>query len=173
MNHKLSACVPLLALLGAGCNPVVADLVELSVADGGTVDVDTICDDPCLGNEVSVEGTFEEHIAIDVEATVELLQYKVEYAFDAVDPAPDYFSDTISVTLTSGQTTTFTIDLAAASQREQVDEAMDGELATGTATVTFAGYDHRDELIELPVQVPIIFGRYDSTESDTSDEVTQ
>ncbi|MCK6503520.1 hypothetical protein L6R53_09000 [Myxococcota bacterium] len=172
MNHRLAAWAPFVALVGAGCNPVAADLVELSIAGGATVDVDTICDDPCLGDDVTAEISFEEHIAVDVEATIELRQYKVEYSFDAVDPAPEYFADTLAVSVTNGQVASFVVDLAAASQREYVDDVMDGELATGTATLTFAGYDFRDELIELTVDVPILFGRYDDSDAGTGTEVT-
>lgn len=177
MNHRLTAWVPLLALVGTGCNPVASDLITLTIAGGGTVDVDTVCADPCLGDDVTAELSFEEHIAVDIDATVELLQYKVEYRFDDLDPAPEYFADTITVSVANGQTTSFVVDLAAASQREYVDDEMDGELATGTATLTFAGYDFRDALIDLSVDVPVLFGRYDDSlaaeTSGTGTEVTQ
>lgn len=174
MNHRLAVWAPFAALLAGGCNPVAADLVELSIAGGDTVDVDTICDAPCIGDDVVAEISFEEHIAVDVEATVELRQYKVEYSFDDLDPAPEYFADTLSVSVANGQTASFVVDLAAASQRQYVDDEMDGELATGTATLTFAGYDFRDELIELSVDVPVLFGRYDDSDAaGTGTEVTQ
>lgn len=173
MTHKLTALVPLAALAVTGCNPVTSDLIELSVNDNGTVEIDTICSDPCLGDYVPVEATFEEHIAVDIEAELSLLQYKVEYTLIDSEETIEFYADTLNVAVISGTSTTFDINLAAESQRAAMDSLAGDDLGSATATVTFAGYDHRDELLQLSVDVPAVFGRYDSEGAGSSSQDTE
>lgn len=148
----------------AGCTPVFPDLLTFDVNGGSTVIVGTNCADPCPGDDVPVSLTLEEHIAVDTDAAVDLTQYKVELAIEGDETEIDYYADLLTVEVSSIEPAAFTVNLAAASQRTMVDNITGGESANGTATLTFAGYTPSNEEIEVTVEVPVLFGRYDSDE---------
>lgn len=168
MLTTVLALVPLGAMLLPACAPTPADLVDLSVADGGTVYIDTVCSTDCTGDTVSVAATFQESVMVDIDASIQLLQYKVEYVLDGVDTPVTYFADTTDQTISSGQTASFDIRMAAASQRALVSSLAGGQPVSGTATLTFAGYDWKDYVLTVEQQVPVVFDDYaDASTSDT------
>lgn len=176
MTRNPTALVPLLALVATGCSPALADLVLFNINDGAGVSIDTICNSPCAGDDVSADIAFAEHILVDPTAELTLEQYRVEYAISGSDAALDYHSDTLAVSVTSGTTSYFTVNLAAASQRDALDALYLDGLDTATATITFAGYDQHDQVLQLDVDVPLTFGRLDQsagTSSSTDTGVTQ
>ncbi len=156
----------LLAGMGllAGCTPVFPDLLTFDVNGGSTVIIGTNCADPCPGDDVPVDLTLEEHIAVDVDAAVELAQYKVQLGIEGDETEIDYYADLLQVQVSSVEPAAFTVNLAAYSQRTLIDNLTGGESANGTATLTFAGYTPTNEALEVTVEVPVLFGRYDSDE---------
>lgn len=148
----------------AGCTPSYPDLITIDVNGGSTVIVGTHCADPCPGDDVAVTVTLEEHIAVDLDAMVDLQQYMVELAVDDMETDLAYYAELIDVQVSSTTPASLTVNLAAKSQREALDDLLDGESANGTAMLTMAGYTPNNEVLELTVEVPVLYGRYDSDE---------
>jgi len=159
-----------------GCTPALTDLVLFNINDGAGVSIDTICSAPCAGDDVSADISFAEAVLVDPTAQLTLEQYRVEYAISGSDAVLDYYSDTLAVSVTSGTTAYFSVNLAAASQRDALDALYLDGLDTATATITFAGYDQHDQVMQLDVDVPLSFGRLDQstgTTNSTDTGVTQ
>lgn len=154
------------ALLGPasqiGCTPDYAGLLRFEVNDGSTVLMGTDCASPCPGDDVAISAELEEHIAVDPEAVVELLQYQVEIALDDGRAGPAAHAGLLDVEISSSAPASFTVDLAALSQRLYLDGLLDGGSLSGTATLRFAGYAPDDSLLQVEVDVPLLIGQYDA-----------
>lgn len=143
-----------LALMATGCTPVPTDLVSVALSDGTSVELDSSCIGDCI-DEVTLQVTFEEHLAVDLDEQVEFLQYKVDYAIEGVTITS--FADETSLTV--GTASTGFVDFLPASwiQQDEVYEAVGGDPISGTATVTLAGYDWRNENLLVSTSFEVSF----------------
>ena len=109
--------------------------------------MDTACSATCAGDAVPVEVTFNESVLVDLTATVQLSEYKVEYKLDGTPAEVPYFAAaSLDQSLAVGDTAVFDIRIAGSVQRASLSSLAAGQPMSGTATLTFAGYDWNDDL---------------------------
>ncbi|MET0343743.1 MAG: hypothetical protein ABW252_22205 [Polyangiales bacterium] len=151
-----------------GCSDVAsAGRLELSITEAKLV-VGTGCEPACdpAMLSISVRYSSEAHPSIE---TIELLQYRIDYALDPAIGAVPFYADKVAVELKPGETKTLTLAAAGALQRTFVARALGGRAAAGQATITFAGYDWEDS----QVLASSAFGiRFESNSEQTSDAGT-
>jgi hypothetical protein len=148
------------ALVLAGCGgDAVADRLSFNLdTGGGPVQVDTQCGTFCGGgDQVAVRIDYASERARSDE-TIEILQYRVDYdlSYDSLRGVP-YFAGTMGVALGPGDSTTVVLTVAGTEQRKYVAEIAGGDPASGTATLTFAGYDWDGEVFETESTFDIRF----------------
>ena len=144
------------AAVALSCEPPpTEEQVAISVVDT-PVEIDVDCDDAgaCGGAEqVEVDVTFTEHDLIDDEAVIELMQYRVDYDVDELEGQEmPFFAENFGETgveIAAGETVTVTVSVAGTTQRAWADSRLPNEEIDGTATITFAAYDHRNLLFEV------------------------
>jgi len=146
--------LPALALVSTGCSAAATDLVTINLADTDSVTVDSACTGDCV-DTVTLQVDFAEDIAVDLSSQISIEQYKVEYAFDAM--TVDFFADTTTLTLGSGETSYVDVYPASWEQQDQVYAEVGGDAVTGTATLTAAGYDWNDEVFTVSTQFSLTF----------------
>lgn len=152
LRHPLRV-LPLVFVV-TGCSPAATDLVSIALSDTSSVELDSDCFGDCI-DEVSLQVTFEEHIAVDPTEQVEFLQYKVDYAFDGVQVSS--LADTTSATVSSGETGFIDFLPASWEQQDEVYAAVGGDYLSGTGVLTLEGYDWRNELLSVTTQFTISF----------------
>jgi len=73
--------------------------------------------------------------------SIELLQYRIDYALDPLIGVVPYYAGTVDVELKPGETRPLTLVAAGSAQRAAVTRALGAQAAAGQATISFAGYD--------------------------------
>lgn len=173
--HRLPwMIVGIAAFATAGCEPVpVSDLLRITYGSGEhapPVLVDVNCNNGgCDGLEqLEAELTFEEGTGfIPSDATVEILQYRVDYDLDGleVEEQPPFYAGVTTVLVTVGETVTFNVRAAGQRQRDWMLSHFGADQFDGEATITLAGYDHRNEIVFADAPFDISFGDFVTGES--------
>lgn len=163
-----SACA--LVLAGStllGCSDISsAGRIELSITDADeplivSTGCEPACDRPVLS--VSLRYTSEMHPSAE---SIELLQYRIDYALDpAVGDVP-FYADTVAVELKPGETKTLTLAAAGSAQRAFLTRALGAQAAAGQATINFAGYDWEDRQVITSSTFSIRFESASSQDRD-------
>ncbi len=146
--------LPVLLVTATGCDAAATDLVAISLSDTSSVQIDSSCSGDCI-DEVTLQVTFEEDIAVDLSSQISIEQYRVDYTLSDVQLT--YFADTTSLRVTSGQVGYVDIMPASWEQQEEVVDAVGDAYVSGTATLTAAGYDWRDEVFTVSTDFAISF----------------
>ena len=149
-----------LALAGCGA-PSTADWLTLRfVTEGGPFAIDTLCDnggceaDSALWASVA----YDEAGGVVPDASVELLQYRVDYVVEGLAEPVPYLAGGLAVRVLAGAETSFALVLAAYRQREHLLEHLGQEAVEGRASVTLEGYDAGDLLVRLRAELAITAG---------------
>lgn len=161
----------LTALLAAGCEPPpTSELLYITFGSGELappVEVDTLCDNGgCDGLEqLEAELHFQDHDLLNPDAQVEILQYQVQYdlfAFDeeAEGEALPFYANLTSVRVDLGESTAFNVRAAGERQRDWVRSRFGSDQVDGVGTLTLAGFDHRNEVVQVDVEFDIAFGDF-------------
>lgn len=150
----LSVC----GVLG-GCGGTTADVATL-VLDDADVSVDTLCPSACAGDTPLLTVSIPEDITIGSSASLELVQYRVDYALPSLSGAgevPFFAAELGALAVAFAGSTAFALDPAGDQQRDWVYAQVGGEGVEGVATVTIAAYDEQDALVNLSLDFDITF----------------
>lgn len=151
-----------LALFAFGCSGAVElDVGLASGASGAPVQVDTRCDNGGCESGDRVDLVVGIRNDDQPAATVEVQQYRVSY--DLPDVAPEvvpYFAAELEVSIVAGSPATLSVKAVGQRQREWILSRAGYDQIDGTATVTLAGYDQDDEVVEAQVDFAIAFGDF-------------
>ncbi len=150
----------------AACQPSsVSDQLFITFGSGensppAQIDMDCETED-CDGSEVvGVEVTWGAASSAPEDATVELEQYRIDYYLPALgDEEVPYFAGVLSAVVPVGETVSFNVRAAGEPQREFVRARTDDPI-DGVATITVAGYDHRNEIVQVSADFEVVFGDF-------------
>ena len=125
-----------------GCSDASgAGRLELSVTGAEMpLVIPTGCEPACDQPVVAVSIRYPSETRPPIES-IELLQYRIDYALDPVVGVVPYYADTVAVELKPGETRPLTLVVAGSAQRAAVTRALGAQAAAGQATISFAGYD--------------------------------
>jgi len=168
----------LAVLFTVGCEPPTSeDLLLITFDDSANappVEVDVVCiNGGCDPLDLVATLTFEQHDLLSSSAEVEILQYKVEYdiASDAEAEEPPFYANYTSVLVALGESASFTVVAVGQSQRDWVfEEYGGGTIDSAIGRLTLAGFDHKNEVVEVDAQFAIRFG--DFVDNDPADPGT-
>lgn len=147
----------LLWLTLAGCEPPpTSDLVSLEVT-GQPVEFDTFCDgNVCAGNKLASSVlAFDANVLVSETGRFEVQQFRIDY--DIPDADIPFYAETTWAMVLVGTESPFNFRPAGEAQRDRARNSMTGDKLTGTATISLAGYDHRNEVVETEATFDIVF----------------
>jgi hypothetical protein len=124
--------------MGCGSDPA-SDRLLVTIDNVGPVQVDSACGQICGGADqtaVALEYPDQQYRADEI---VQVLQYRVDYRLPNL--RVPYFAGTVGAVIAPGDRASLLVTVAGTAQREDVFEAVGGDPVSGTATITFAGYD--------------------------------
>lgn len=158
---------PWLFLFTAACESApTADSISLGFGSGGyspPIEVDTVIDEGQSLDlpEIEVEVTYAAPAtATTTEVpTVTFLQYRVDYDLGLESEVP-FYASVMSVTVEQGSTGTALLRAVGIEQLEWMGDRFAGAPVGGIATLTLAGYDHRDEVVLVETRFDIAFANY-------------
>ncbi len=154
----------LLWLIVTGCTSI-PNSERLSISFGAgelapPVEVDIRCENGGCDSRDQLEASIYWDAAQTVDPTtaqVEILEYKVEYElFDVPDAVP-YYANVTSVVVPPYAPVAFIIKSAGSAQRDFVRDLSPALPLDGIGTLTLAGYDHRNTIVEFSVDFDISF----------------
>ena len=158
-----------------GCTVDTNEALSISYGSGEfapPVEADILCSNGgCDGLEqVEVQLTYDREAAgfAPSDAFVEILQYRVQYAFRGDDPGaapPDYAADTV-VICTVDETVSFNIRAVGQVQREFVLAHYGTDQIDLRGTLELAGYDYRNASVLVSGDFDISFADFVDTETD-------
>lgn len=130
-------------LAAAGCSSdSAADRLRFNLnTGGGPVQVDTVCGGVCGGGDQLEVGIGYASEGARGDETIELHQYRVDYHEVRFVGEVPFFAGTLSVAIGPGENRTAVLTVAGTAQRNHIRDAIGGDPVSGTATLTFAGYD--------------------------------
>jgi hypothetical protein len=151
-----------LALAGAfGCGaPSVEDDLTLTVDDAASeLGIDTTCESSCAddGNVHAVIKYDNANMTRPAKDTVELDQYRVDYALRGVGNVQYFAAETGPVPIEPGGQQMLSLRIVGQAQRDAVRKAADGKPVSGTAKLQFAGYDFNNKQIFLETTFNVRF----------------
>jgi hypothetical protein len=155
----MKSCIYLAApaVLLMGCEAPATDTL-LSMVVETDVTADALCEEACGGAEMAnamVE--FTSHPLLSQSAEVEILQYRVTYAFDgAPAEAPPFASETWAVAR-AGSQAPVAFQPAGDEQREWARTSFGLGRVEGEATLEMAGYDHNNIIVLVSDTFPMAF----------------
>ena len=161
--------VPLWFVVGCGA-PSVEDDLTLSVTPAlGQLQVDSVCDPSCTGDETAAVHIAYVNQTRPAKDTVEFKQYRVDYTLAGVSKVP-YFAAMRDVRMQPGADEALTLQVVGSAQREFVAEAAHGRAVSGTATLEFAGYDFDNRQVFIDAQFDVRFEDVTTASADSSAE---
>lgn len=169
MSRLLCTVLSLTALSSAGCEPApTSELLRITFGSGEfapPVEADTLCaNGGCDGFEqLEAQLEFDSDGAfISGDAYVEIAQYRVDYDLAGVDDEdqPPYYANETSVLCDVDETVTFNVLTVGQVQREFVRSRFGTQAIDGTGTLTLAGYDHRNAIVQVEASFAISFADF-------------
>jgi hypothetical protein len=158
LHHSFIAMV--IALSGSGCGGAIE--LDVSVTEPATrVEVDTRCDNG--GCDVPAQVEVEVSIKNDDQpgATVEILQYRVDYDLIDAEGQVPFHAGAARWSVGAGTPATFLVPAAGQRQREEILTLFGYVRVDATGTLTLAGYDQDDEVVTGAAQFAIGFGDFE------------
>lgn len=167
MSRLLCTVVGIAALGVTGCEPSdTSDQLRITFGAGEyapPVEADTLCSNGgCDGFEqLEAQLDFDSGGSFtSADAYVEILQYKVEYRLYEVDEQPPYFASETSVICNIDEPVTFNVLTVGQAQRDFIRSRLGTDQFDGTATLTLAGYDQRNGVVEVDADFTISFADF-------------
>lgn len=153
--RKLVCCLIPTLLVTAACGPsATEDALAITFGSGAgappvQVDVDCLNGGCESIEELAGELTYSDEEATAVDAEVEILQYRIDYALAAPHDDVDlpYFAGHVALTVKVGETVGFNVVAAGEKQRQFILARYPDDQLRGTATLTLAGYDQQNEQV--------------------------
>ena len=144
-------------IFGCDPSPVEEDL-SFAALDSTQLEIDVTCVGECQSDSTVPFVVDYEQRGQDPSATVEFKQYRVDYKLDGVKGPVPYFADKIQDgEVGPGGSLPLLLTMVGSTQRKYVaTHAQKGE-ASGTATVTLAGYDFLDSQVFITAVMKIHF----------------
>ncbi|HHO49487.1 MAG TPA: hypothetical protein ENK18_01125 [Deltaproteobacteria bacterium] len=158
MSRWMGACLCCVGVGFAGCEaPPTIDLLSLSASNSAVVD--TFCDPGCNDTPTHVVLGFDFHPLLPGTATFEILQYRIDYQVEELvdEWAVPFYASPVTVEALIGEDTMFDLAVGDNTQRDWVLSALGPERVDALATLTVAGYDHQNTLIELSTDFTMFF----------------
>jgi len=169
LSRLLCTVVGITALGVTGCQPSeTSDQLRISFGTGEfapPVEADTLCSNGgCDGFEqVEAQLDFDSGGSFtSSDAYVEILQYRVDYDLAGVDDEeqPPFYANETSVICNIDEPATFNVLTVGQTQRDYVRSHFGTEQIDGTATLTLAGYDHRNGVVQVDANFAISFADF-------------
>jgi len=156
------------ALTATGCqSPDTSSMLSITYGSGEfapPVEVDTNCDDGGCDGLEQLQATlnFDQQGFVSGTAQVEILQYKVEYGlYDlAADNQPPYYAGVTTVVVNINDSVDFNVRAAGSNQRDWIRARYGDRQLDGTATLTLAGYDQLNQVVQVSSDFDISFGDF-------------
>lgn len=155
--------VMLLPMILGACEDgsYLEEYLEVGLLDD-TAQVDTVCDNGGCEEpaQLSFSLSLDYDNALPENDEVELLQYKVEYTAAGLSGKIPPFAGPAQIIARNGSSVPITLQVAGTQQREFVYNHIGGRKMRGTATLTLAGYDEKNERVDAEFGFSIRFGDY-------------
>lgn len=152
MNRLLVSSLLMLSL--TGCEPIsVADYVQISFP--APAEIDIVCSDGGCEqlDTLAVNMTWDEDPLFLEGSTLSFYQYRIDYDIPGLPEEMPFFAAVSEQSLEVGSSLSFSILPIGNQQRELLMRYIPAdEVYTGTATVTFAGWDMNNAVITLPTE---------------------
>jgi hypothetical protein len=147
----------LLLLLGCGANPVEKDLSINVGVEASPLRLSTLCEDATCAEveQVHVQIVFAAGLPQTEEA--ELDEYRVDYELDGLK-TPPYYAAKKKLLITPGETASLSLDVFGSAQRSFMIKELGHGTTTGTARLTYAGYDHDNNQILVKTRFEVAVG---------------
>jgi hypothetical protein len=157
---KVIAVIVIVASVTTGCDDTdpLDEYLEVTLLEN-SVQVDVSCDNG--GCETAPEINFavrlEADDALRENDEIEFLQYRVDYTLSG--GAIPFFASPLQAIVHNNSETVLSLQVAGARQRAALADRSD-DIVAGTARLTLAGYDEKDEQVEFDLGFNIQFGDF-------------
>lgn len=158
MSRWMSGCLGCVVVGVVGCEtPPTIDLLSLSASNGAIID--TVCAPSCDDVPTNVTVAFDFHPLVPGTSTFDIQQYRIDYQVDQLvdEWAVPFYVSPLTVEAPIGEDTVFNLSVGDNTQRDWVLSALGPERVDALATLTVAGYDHLNTVIELSADFTMIF----------------